>query len=72
MTTGWRRAAALVAGSITAIAIGAVATFVARQLWPAYADAEPTKQYSLTMLAARLLAGALCTAGASFVATRIA
>jgi hypothetical protein len=33
---------------------------------------NPQKQYSLAMLVTRLLAGALCTAGASFVATRIA
>jgi hypothetical protein len=72
MTTSMRRAAALVAGSVTAVAIGVVAVLLARQLWPAYAAAEPTKQYSSAMLITRLLAGALCTASASFVATRIA
>ncbi len=72
MTTGVQRAAALVAGSVTAVGVGIVAVLLARQLWPAYAAAEPTKQYSLAMLITRLLAGAVCTAGASFVATRIA
>jgi hypothetical protein len=72
MTTGLRRAAALIAGSVTAVAIGLVATLLARQLWPAYAHAEPTKHYSLAMLITRLLAGALCTAVASYVATRVA
>jgi hypothetical protein len=72
MTTSMRRAAALVAGSVTAVAIGVVAVLLARQLWPAYAAAEPTKQYSSAMLITRLLAGALCSASASFVATRIA
>ena len=71
MTTGLRRAAALAAGSVTAVGIGVVAVLLSRQLWPAYAAAEPTKHYSLAMLITRLLAGALCTAGASFVATRI-
>lgn len=72
MTFGARRAVGLVAGSVTAVAMASVAVFLVRRLWPAYAAAEPTKHYSLAMLVARLSAGALCAAGASVVATRIA
>jgi hypothetical protein len=72
MTTSMRRAAALFAGSVAAVGIGVAAVLLARQLWPAYAAAEPTKAYSLAMLITRLLAGALCTACGSFVATRLA
>lgn len=72
MTTAVRRGVGVVAGSVTAIGMGLVAVLLARRLWPAYAAAEPTKQYSLAMLIGRLLAGALCTAAASVVATRIA
>ena len=68
----WRRSVGLGAGVCTAVAMAATATMLARTLWPAYAVAEPSRTYSLTMLVLRLLVGALCTVGAAFVATRIA
>ena len=68
----WRRSVGLGVGVCTAVAMAAMATLLARTLWPAYAAAEPSRAYSGAMLIGRLLAGALCTAGAACAATRIA
>jgi hypothetical protein len=67
-----RRGAALFAGCATAVGIAMVAVLIVRQIWPAYAIAEPTKHYSLAMLIARLTVGALSTVGAAIIATRVA
>jgi len=62
----------LVAGCFTAVAIALAGVTVARALWPAYANAEPHKTYTLAMLCSRLAVGALCTAGAACVTTIVA
>jgi hypothetical protein len=67
-----RRCTSLVAGCLTAVALAITATLLARTVWPAYASAEPTKAYSLSMLVVRLSVGALCTAGAAWVTTLVA
>lgn len=68
----WRRSLGLATGMCAAVAMAATATILARVLWPAYAAAEPSRAYSLTMLVSRLIVGALCTTFAAFVATRTA
>ncbi len=62
----------ILVGGIIGVALALMATLVVRRVWPAYVLAEPTKAYSLQMLAARLTVGALCMVGAAWVATRIA
>jgi hypothetical protein len=69
MNTTLRRIAGLVAGCVTAIAIGSAATVAARTLWPEYAAAEPEKAYTLVMLVSRLAVAALCTSAAACVTT---
>jgi hypothetical protein len=64
--------ASLLIGCIVAIAIARTGVVLARALWPAYAAAEPHKDYTLAMLASRLAVGAVSTAGAAWVATIIA
>ncbi len=64
--------ASLLIGCIVAIAIARTGVVLGRALWPAYAAAEPHKDYTLAMLLARLAVGALSTAGAACVATIIA
>ncbi len=54
------------------MALALTATLVVRGLWPAHVFAEPTKAYTLQMLAARLTVAALCMVGAAWVATRVA
>ncbi len=65
------RGTALLTGGLTAVALAVAATLIVRRVWPAYAAAEPAKAYSTAMLLARLTAGALCTAGAAVVTTRV-
>ena len=72
MTTRLRFIASLLVGCILAILIARTGIVLARGLWPAYAAAEPHKDYSLTMLCARLAVGALSTAGAAWAATIVA
>ena len=67
-----RLGAALVAGCATASAIALTAAFLARNLWPEYAAAEPQKAYTLVMLVSRLTVGAFCAASAGCVTTIIA
>lgn len=67
-----RISVALLTGCIAAVALALAAAFLGRTLWPEYAVAEPKKAYSLAMLAWRLSVGALCVAGAAYVATIIA
>ncbi len=62
----------VVAGGLTAVAIGLGAATIARQLWPAYAAAEPRRAYTLVMLISRLTAGACITSVAAIVAMRVA
>lgn len=49
-----------------------MATLLARRQWPAYAAAVPSRTYSVGMLVVRLTVGAVCTATAASVATRVA
>ena len=72
MKTAIRPRISLVAGVLTAVALGVLASFVARSTWPAYAAAEPTRAYTLIMLWSRLAAGAVITAISAIVATRVA
>ncbi len=72
MTPTIRRRIGLVYGALTAITLGVLASFVARSTWPAYAAAEPTRAYTLTMLWSRLVAGAVITSISAIVATRVA
>jgi hypothetical protein len=62
----------VVAGGLTAVAIGLTAAVVARRLWPAYAAADPSRAYTLVMLVSRLTAAACITCLAAVVATRVA
>lgn len=62
----------IVVGGGVGVALAIAATLLARRLWPAYVLAEPTKAYTLPMLAARLTVGAGCMASAAWVATRVA
>jgi len=67
-----RRAAGILIGGATAVALAVMATLLARRLWPAYAAVEPSRTYSVGMLVVRLTVGAVCTATAASVATRVA
>ena len=67
-----RFTASLLVGCIVAVAIARIGVVLARGLWPAYAAAEPHKDYSLAMLCARLAVGALSTVGAAWAATIVA
>ncbi len=67
-----RRAAEILIGGATAVALAVMATLLARRLWSAYAAAEPSRTYSVGMLVVRLTVGAVCTATAASVATRVA
>jgi hypothetical protein len=62
-----RRVTAVFAGSITTVALMWTAHAAALHLWSAYAAAYPGKSYSTTMLATRLLAGAIIAALAAWV-----
>ena len=63
--------AGLAAGCVTAVAIALAGTWLARELWPAYATAESAKTYSFAMLVSRLVVGAICTIGAACAASII-
>ena len=62
----------MLAGGVTAVLLAITFTLAVRLLWPAYSAAEPSKEYSFTMLVARLTVGALCVITAALVATRVA
>jgi hypothetical protein len=66
-----RRIAAVVAGSFACGAIIFACVLAARAAWPAYALAEPTRDYSLVMLIVRLAVGVLATFAAGASATRV-
>jgi hypothetical protein len=68
----YRLAAALAAGCGAALVIAVAGFALMHTLWPAYAQAEPTKAYTLPMYVARLGLGVLGTAGAAWVTTRVA
>src|SRR5205823_1399349 len=58
-----RGAAGVVAGLVAWIAIASVCNFVLRVSWPAYAAVEKAMTFTLGMLVARLLFGALASIG---------
>jgi hypothetical protein len=64
-----------VGGVLTAFlafeAVALLLMFSARTGWPAYAEAEPARAYDLTMLLARLVAGALAAIAGGAVAARV-
>lgn len=72
MPTPLRRTVAVIAGCLGAIGIALIAALLARELWPAYAAAEPAKAYTQAMLVARLVVAALCTAGGACLTTAVA
>jgi hypothetical protein len=49
----------------------AAANFTARLFWPGYAMATPQRTYTLTMLIARLIVGAVAAGGSGWIATSI-
>ena len=59
-----RAAAGVVAGVIAWIVIASVCNFVLRLSWPEYAAVEQAMTFTLGMLVARLLFGALASMGA--------
>jgi len=59
-----RAAAGVVAGVIAWIVIASVCNFVLRVSWPEYAAVEQAMTFTLGMLVARLLFGALASMGA--------
>jgi hypothetical protein len=63
-----KRIGAILAGLAAFAALELIATFVARAIWPAYALAFPTRDYTLNMLLARHATGMLCTLAAGAAA----
>ena len=59
----------LIAGLIAAALMLALAETALPTLWPAYAEAAPTKDYSLAMLLVRLTTGAGIVVVAAYLAT---
>lgn len=67
-----RLVASLVLGCATVVAIAQVAFPLLGALWPAHAEAAPTKAYTLPMPFARLAIAAGLTVAAAAVATFVA
>ena len=67
-----RGAAGVVAGLVAWIAIASVCNFALRISWPAYAAVEKAMTFTLGMLVARLLFGALASMGAGVAVAWIA
>ena len=61
----------MLAGFLAFEAVILIMLLAARMGWPAYADAEPTRAYSLGMFLARLAAGALATGAGGLVTARL-
>lgn len=55
------RIGAILAGFAAFMLVTSAAVFAARTAWPGYAEAEPTRAYSLSMYSARLVAGSFAT-----------
>ena len=62
---------AVLAGLLFFLAAEIGASLAARAFWPGYAEAAINRSYSLPMLIARLMVGALATIGSGWVASRI-
>jgi hypothetical protein len=67
-----RGIAGAVGGFVAWFIVATVLNLVLRWWWPGYADAERPMTFTLPMLAARLVVGALSSLGAGFVLARIA
>jgi hypothetical protein len=66
-----RRTGAVLAGFLAFEIVVLLCLFAARTGWPAYAQAESTRAYSLDMLVSRLTAGALATLAGGATAARV-
>ena len=66
-----RIVAAVIAGLVAWLAMGTIAGFTLRALWPAYVAAEPSFAFTLPMQLARLAIGAVSTIAAGWIAARI-
>jgi hypothetical protein len=63
-----RQVGGVVAGVVVWFLIANVGNHVLRMTWPGYSDVEVAKTFTLGMLTARLLLGAICSLCAGFVA----
>ena len=66
-----RRIGAVLAGFAAFALVASGAVLMARAGWLAYAEAEPARAYSLTMLLVRLAAGASATFVGGWVAAKV-
>jgi archaellum biogenesis protein FlaJ (TadC family) len=66
-----RRIGAILAGLVAFGAVVLLAVVTAREAWPDYAEAEPTRAYSLVMLLTRLTVGFVATLVAGLAATKV-
>jgi hypothetical protein len=66
-----RRTGAVLAGFLAFEVVVLLCLFAARAGWPAYAAAEPTRAYDLSMFFARLAAGSLATFAGGSLAARL-
>ena len=63
--------AGIVAGLVAWIIVATIGNLMLRVAWPGYAEAEISMMFTLAMMVARLLLGALSSLCAGFVAARI-
>ena len=64
-----RRLGAIVVGVVTAVIVAALSFSILVAVWPAYAEAAPTRSFTLAMLLARLGVAVVITVAAACAAT---